>query len=264
MKRTFLKQLPLLVLVGGLVATVVSFAQTSSSAQTSTRNDTIPKKQKQVRDLDEALMEIDKGEIELNKAMREIDHEKIEREIREAMKGMDVDMAKMKEDLAKAMKDIDMQKINAEVQKELAGMQKELKEVDVEKIRKEVQASLASVDMEKVKAELGKVKEIDFSQMKKELEAIRPEIEKSLQAAKKDIEKARVEITAYKNLVNALEQDGLLKKGENYKVEYKNGELTVNGKKLSADQTKKYSEYLNGKDNFTIQQEDDDFSIHHK
>lgn len=265
MKRTFLlKSFPLLVLATGLVVTLVTSAQNSSGSKTSA-SDTIPtKKQKQVRDLDEALLELDKGEIELSKALREIDGEKIEREIREAMKNMDVDMAKMKEDIAKAMKEIDMQKINADVQKALAQAQKELKEIDLDKIQKEVQASLSKVDMEKIKAELEEVKKIDMEQMKKELAEIRPEIEKSLATAKKDIEKARKEITAYKNLVDALEKDGHLKKGGNYKIEYRNNELTVNGKKLSVEETKKYSEYLSGKENFTLQKDEDNLNIHHK
>lgn len=259
-----MKQLPILVLAGGLVVTVVSFAQTSSGSAKTSATDTIPKKQKQVRDLDDALIELDKSEVELSKALREIDSDKIEREIRQAMKSMDVDMTKMKEDIAKAMKEIDGAKINSEVQKALADVQKELKEVDGEKIKRDIEASLAKVDMDKIKAELEEVKKIDFTEMKKELANIRPEIEKSLAEAKKDIEKARKEITSYKNLVDELYRDGLLKKSENYKVEYKNDELTINGKKLPASETKKYSEHLNGKEPFTIQKDKDDFTIHHK
>jgi hypothetical protein len=83
-----------------------------------------------------------------------------------------------------------------------------------------------------------------------------------MKEAKKGIEKARVEITSFKNLVNALDKDGLLNKKENYKIEYKNNELTVNGKKLSADAIRKYSEFLTDKKDFTIQKEEDDFNIH--
>jgi citrate lyase gamma subunit len=265
MKRTLLlKSFPLLVMTAGLVVTFVTSAQNSAGSDKAPTTDTIPKKQKQLRDLDEALIELDKGEMELHKAMKEIDGEKIEKEIRAAMKNIEVDMAKMKVDIAKAIKEIDVQKINADVQKALAEMQIEVKGVDGEKIRKEVEASLSKVDMAKLKVELEEVKKIDMTEMKKELENIRPEIEKSLQEAKKEIEKARVEITSYKNLVDALDRDGLLKKTDNYTVEYKNNELTVNGKKLSADQAKKYNEFLTGKENFSIQKDKDDFNIHHK
>jgi hypothetical protein len=264
MERTFiLKKLPLLVIVSALVLTV-TFAQSNAGNNKTPGNDTVPTKQKKVRDLDEALLELDKGEEELRRAMKEIDTEKIEREVREAMKKMDVDMVKMKEDIARAMKEIDAAKISAELQKGLAEMQKGLKSVDAEKINKEVAASIEKIDMQKMKEEMQVMKEIDMEKMKKDMANIRPEIEKSLAAAKKDIEKARKEITSYKNLVNALDKDGLLKKDQNYKIEYKDNQLTVNGKKLSAAETQKYREYLSGKEKFTIQKEDDDFNIHNK
>lgn len=253
-KTTLLKTLPVLILGGALVFTAVSSAQTNSGNNRTGNTDTPPKKHKQIRDLDDALLELDRGEAEMMKAMKEFDSEKIGREIREAMKNMDVDMARAKEEIAKAMKEIDMQKISLDVQKAL-------KEVDAEKIKAQVQQALAQVDMKKVQVELDKVKDIDFSKMKVELENIRPEIEKSLQEAKKSIEKARIEITSYKQLVEALDKDGLLKKEQNYKIEYKNSELTVNGKKLSADEAKKYSQYLNDKKDFMLQKEDDNFNI---
>jgi hypothetical protein len=264
MERTFiLKKLPLLVIVSALVLTV-TFAQSNAGNNKTSGNDTVPTKQKKVRDLDEALIELDKGEEELKRAMKEIDTEMIEREIREAMKKMDVDMAKMKVDIAKAMKEIDAVKINADIQKGLADMQKELKGVDAEKIKKEVAASMEKIDMQKMKEEMQVMKEVDMEKMRKELENIRPGIEKSLEGAKKEIERARKEITSYKNLVDALDKDGLLKKDQDYKVEYRDNQLTVNGKKLSAAETKKYSEHLSGKEKFTIQKEDDDFNIHNK
>ncbi|MDB5205825.1 MAG: hypothetical protein JWR72_900 [Flavisolibacter sp.] len=289
MKKTFLlKKLPLLLLVSGLVVTV-AIAQTNPGNATRRATDTVPKKEKKVRDLDEALLELDRGELELSKAMKELDGEKLERDIRASLKGLDIDMAKMKEDVVKALKEIDMQKINADVQKALkdidfkklniemqqelakvdmakanADVQKVFKEIDGEKMKLQVQEALAQVDMKKIQLELDKVEKIDLSKMKKELENIRPEIEKSMKEAKKEIEKARAEITSYKNLVNALDKDGWLNKKGNYKIEYKNNELTVNGKKLSADAVKKYSEFLADKEDFTVQKEEDDFNINHK
>jgi hypothetical protein len=289
MKSTLLqKKLPLLLLISGLVVTV-AIAQTNSGSTSRNTTDTIPKKEKKVRDLDEALLELDRGEAELSKAMQEIDGEKLEREIRASLKGLDIDMAKMKEDIAKAMKEIDMQKINVDIQKTLkevdfqklnADLQKELakvdmakvkadvqmalKEIDGEKMKVQVEKALAQADMNKLQIELDKVKNIDVAAMKKELENIRPEIENSMKEARKDIEKARAQLTSYKKLVNALDKDGLLNKKGNYKIEYKNNELTVNGKQLSADALKKYVEYLTDKEDFTIQKEDDDFNINHK
>ncbi|HET7896882.1 MAG TPA: hypothetical protein VFL47_04415, partial [Flavisolibacter sp.] len=249
------KNLPLLILGSGLLLSV-AFAQTTRSHQKPVRTDTVPT-QKKIRDLDEALAEIDRGEIEMQKAMKEIDQEKLESEVRLAMKNMDKDMAKMKEDLAKAMKEIDMQKINLDVEKAM-------KDIDCEKLKQEVTASLSKVDMEKMKADLEKTKAIDLSKMKEELSQIQPQVEKAMKEAKVSIEKARQEITAYKNLVNALDKDGLLNKNEPYTIEYNNNELTVNGKKLSVEQTKKYSQFLSGKDKFTLQKDEDGLNITNK
>lgn len=250
------KKLPLLLLACGVVVTV-TVAQSNAGNQKHVITDTFPQKQKKIRDLDEALMEIDRGQIEMEKALREIDHEKIEKEIREAMKNMDIDMAKMREDMAKAMKEIDRQKISLEVQKAM-------QEIDAEKISREVKASLEKVDMEQVKvemekakAEMEKAKNIDLSKIKEELSRIQPEIEKAMKEAKVGMEMARKEITGYKNLVSALERDGLLKKGENYKISYKDKVLTVNGKALSADATKKYNEFIGDKKDFTLEKSEE-------
>jgi chromosome segregation ATPase len=254
------KKIPLLLIAVGVVVTV-TVAQSNSGTQKYAANDTIPPKQKKVRDLDDALAEIDRSEIELQRALKEFDREKMEKEIREAMKTMEIDMAKMKVDIEKAMKEIDAEKINLDVQKAL-------KEVESEKISKEIKESLAKVDMEKVKAEMEnakiemqKAKEIDMSKIKAELEKIGPQVEKAMKEANVSIEKAREEITSYKNLVDALDRDGLLNKNENYKIEYKDKELTVNGKRLTSDATQKYNTYLSDKDHFTLEKNDDGLNI---
>lgn len=245
------KKLTLLLLASGIVLTV-TFSQNNSGSPQPVAQDTIPTKQKKIIDLDEALAEIDQGEMDMQRALKEIDRDKLEAEIRKAMKNIDMD--KIKEDITRAMKDMDREKI-------MLDMQKCLKEIDCEKIKQEVNSSLAKVDMEKMKAELAKVKEIDFSKMKAELAAIQPQIEKAMKEAQVSIEATRKEITAYKNLVNALDKDGLLNKSEEYTIAYKNKELIVNGKKLPAETAKKYQEYLNDRNDFTLQKSEDGFHI---
>ncbi len=263
MKKLFSwKKIPLLALACGIVVTA-TVAQSNSGNQKQAATDTVPAKQKKIKDLDEALAEIDRGEIELQRAMREIDREKIEADVRKAMKNAEIDMTKAKAEMEKALKEIDLQKIELDVQKAL-------KEVDWEKVKKEVNESLSKVDMEQIKAELQaakmemeKVKTTDFKKMQKELAAIGPEVEKAMKEAKADIEKARKEMTSYRNLVNALDADGHLKKNESYTVAYKKGQLTINGKTLPADKAAKYDEYLAGKKNFTLKKDDNGINIDH-
>src|SRR5678815_5590711 len=72
--------------------------------------DTVPKTKtdKKIRDLDDALDEMDKAELKLNM-------EKVKAGIDKAMK--EVDAAKIKMEIDKAMKDVDMEKIKAEIEK---------------------------------------------------------------------------------------------------------------------------------------------------
>ncbi|MBB1283640.1 hypothetical protein HRH25_04570 [Flavisolibacter sp. BT320] len=253
------KKIPLLLIAMGVVA-AVAVAQSNAGTQQHATTDTIPKKQKKVRDLDEALAEIDRGELELQRALKDFDGEKMEKEIREAMKSMEIDMAKMKVDIEKAMKEIDSEKISLEIQKAM-------KDVDAEKISKEMKESLkvemqkVQTEMQRAKEEMQTVKEIDMSKMKTELEKIGPEVENAMKEAKVSIEKARKEITSYKNLVEALDRDGHLDKTKDYKIEYKNKELTVNGKKLSVEAVQKYNAYLSDKDGFTLEKDEDGLNI---
>lgn len=247
------KKFPLLILACGLLLTV-TFAQSNAVKQARSGSDTLPTKHKKVRNLDEAMADLDRSEIELKQAFREINQEKMEKEMREAMKRMEIDMSAVEVDIARAMKDIDMEKINLDVQKAMA-------EIDSEKLKAEVSEAMAKVDMQKIKAEIQKAKSIDFKKMKAEMEAIQPHMKKAMKEAQVGIAQARKEITLYKNLVAALEKDGLLKQDENFTVEYKNGELTINGKKLSAEAAGRYKKYLGNKEDFTLQKDDDGLEI---
>jgi hypothetical protein len=70
--------------------------------------------------------------------------------------------------------------------------------------------------------------------------------------AKKDIEKAKLEIANYRAFIRVLESDGLIKAGEPYKVELKDNVLYINGVQQSKEATEKYRKYYQGKTHFTI------------
>lgn len=261
MKRNILlKKVPLLLLASALVLTV-AYAQTTKGAGKTGGEDTVPAKQKKIRDLDDALLDLDRGEAEMQKALQEINGEKMEREMRAAMKNMEVDMTRMKAEIARAMKEIDVQKINVDVQKAMEEVQREAGRINGEKIKEQTAEALARLDAEKMRTEWQKANGADLDKLRMELNKIRPEMEKAMQQAKKDIEKARQEINSYKELVHALDKDGYLDKDAAYKVEYKAGELTVNGKKLPADAVRKYNEFLSGKREFTLHQGEDGLHI---
>jgi len=230
--------------------------------------DTIPKKEKKIRDLDDVLDE-------LNAVDFKIDMEKMQKELNESMKKLD--MKKIQLDMEKVMRDVDFEKIQKEMEQSMAKidfgniekeMAKAMKEFDAAKIQKEVQESMQKVEWDKMKVEFDKVKDIDMKKMQldmekmqAELSKIGPDIEKSLENAKVGIEKAKVEMKEYKEFVDGLEKDGLINKKEEYTIKHDNGELFINGKKVTDATYKKYKSFLDKRKKFTIEKSDDDFNI---
>jgi hypothetical protein len=229
--------------------------------------DTIPKKEKKIRDLDDVLDE-------LNAVDFKMDMEKMQKELNESMKKLD--MKKMQLDMEKAMRDVDFQKIQKEIEQSMKidfgnfekEMAKAMKEFDATKIQKEMQESMQKIEWDKMKIDFDKLKEIDMTKMQldmekmqAELSKIGPEIEKSLENAKVEIEKAKVEMKEYKEFVDGLEKDGLINKKEEYTIKHDNGELLINGKKASDATYKKYKPFLDKRKKFTIEKSDDDFNI---
>lgn len=271
-------------IAASMIISITAWNQSASPRQNDVR-DTIPKKsEKKIRDLDEAIEELERGSIQLEKEMSAKDWENIEKEINQSIKEIDfnkikvevdkalkeVDVAKIQAEVEKSLKDIDMQEINVQVEKAMkevnmvklqSDIEKSLKEVDVAKIKAEVDASIAKVDMENIRKEIERIKETDFEKIEIELRKIKPEIEKSMKEAKAGIEKAKTELKEYKTFVDGLEKDGLIDKKAPYSIEHKNGVLKINGKTQPADVYSKYRTFLEKHKDFTLKKDEDDFNI---
>ena len=120
MSKSFFKmQLPLMLVAGALTLTMIAwkedrFAQTKISTA-----DTVPKKEKKARNLDEALKELDKAQIELEHSIKEMpvpsfDNEKMKVEIEKALK--ELDSKKIQVQIDEAMKNFDPEKMKAQIQ----------------------------------------------------------------------------------------------------------------------------------------------------
>lgn len=282
MKRIFwLKQLPILLIVLALVITATAW-QGQPGKTTHTITDTIPDKNK-VKNIDDALEQLEKSKKELERTLQQkdwekemkealdkshLDAEKMKQQIDEAVK--QIETKKMQEQITKAMKEVDLEKMKVELQQNLEKVdmtqmkeqiESAMKQIDAAKIQADISSSIAKIDMEKIKLELDKVKEIDFKGIEENLKKMMPEIEKSMQNAKQSVEKAKKELLEHKAFIDGLDKDGLIDKDKNYTIEYKNGELTINGKKQSAEVVKKYNAYLKAKKDFTIKKDEDHFNI---
>jgi hypothetical protein len=279
-------------LVAGTLFTLIAWDQKQSPDQYQKQDftDTTPKKksdrEKKIRDLDDVIEELDavdmkidmekaqkemekamkewdgqKLKLEMEKAMKSVDFEKIQKEMKEVMAKLDIDMTKMQKEWQESMKEFDGEKMKLE-------MEKAMKEVDMGKIQKEIQEFMAKVDWEKMNKEMEEVKKVDWekiekemAKVKEEMEKIGPQVEKEMQKAKVEIEKAKAEMKEYKSFVDGLEKDGLIKKSEGYSIKHKDGELIINGKKVSNETCLKYRSFLEKHPKFDIKKTDDDFDL---
>jgi hypothetical protein len=210
--------------------------------------DTIPSKQKTRvtrqpgdRDLDYELRQLEKAKED----MKDVDWNDISEKMNNAFKG--IDMEKISKEIEKARVSVDFDKI----QQQIEGS---LKSIDFDKIQKEISESLneslSKVDMEKISKELDKAKievteELKKQDWKKELEEAKKfDFTEQMKNAGKEIEKATVEVKGYQEMIYAMESEGLLNTKEDYRIEYKAGELSINGVKQSQDITDKYKKYF--------------------
>lgn len=283
MKRKFWREsVPAVLTVTALVLTAAAWQGHPGKAER-TLTDTIPQRNKSIRSIDDALDQLDKSSKELQRTLeakdwdREMkealdkthfDAEKIKAQIDEAIKN--VDAKKIQDEVQRAIKDVDVEKIKTEWQQNLDNVDLQqmkeqietaLKQVDVQKIKADMNASLAKIDMEKIKLELDKMKDVDLKGMEDNLKKMRPDIEKSMQNAKESVERARKELLEHKAFIDGLDKDGLINKNDNYTIEYRNGELMINGKKQPAEVLKRYSGYLKDRRDFTIKKDEAGFNI---
>ena len=233
-----------------------------------TINDTVPKKEKKIRDLDDVIDE-------LNDVDLKVDMDKVQRELKESMKQLDAQ--KMQLDIQKAMRDVDFQKMQKQLEESMAKidfgkiekeMSEAMKQFDGEKLQKELQESMSKINFDKMQAEFDKFKDIDMKKlelnmekMKLEMDKIGPELERSMEKAKAGIEKAKEEMKEFKGFVDGLEKDGLINKKEEYTIKHDNGELFINGKKASDATYNKYRSFLEKHKTFRLEKSADDFDL---
>jgi len=107
---------------------------------------------------------------------------------------------------------------------------------------------------------MAKVK-LDMEKLKPELEKQLTNVKVELKKTKVDIEKSKAEVKEIKGFIDRLDKDGLINKNETYSIKYKDGELIINGKKVSGEIYSKYRDFLQKHKKFSIEKSADDFDI---
>lgn len=221
--------------------------------------DTTPQKKntgrdKTVRNLDEALEGLENMNIDID-----ADLKKAMMDVELALK--DINFDKIKVDIEKAMKEVDFDKIKIDVDKALA-------QIDFDKMKKDIELSVASIDWDKMKKDMEDVKKIDMDKLEKEMKKVeaelkdmKPRIEAELQKAKVEVEKAKEGLQDFKTFLDALDKEGLISKNGSYSIRHDDGELIINGKKVSDAVYARYRAFLEKQKDFSITKDKDDFDI---
>ena len=227
------------------------------------------------KELDKELNQLDKDMENLDDRLEDINWGKIDREVEKALEKLntemghhELDMEKMEKDVEASLKNIDFEKIEKETKE---AVQQARENIDFNKIDENIQRSLEEVkktlNSESFRKSLDAAKNIDMTKIKEELSHARVEMEKNkvdmkdvMSKAKEGIKKAKEELKGYQQMLDEMDNEGLIDTNEDYSVELKNGDLYINDQKQSRDVVDKYRKYFE-KDNTRIYKKNGRFNI---
>lgn len=197
-------------------------------------------------EIDIAMKELDRAMLEINKNLK-IDFSKIDKGLKAAMNEIkNMDFEKVGREVESALKKVDWDKTSGEINKAMKEVDIKIKEIDLKHIENEL--ARAKIDIEKAKISA-----------KTDREMIKRSIEKGLAGANIAIQKAKKELGLMKEFTETLEKDGLINRKKEYQIEIKNGEMIINGTKQSKEINDKYRKYFKN-ENYTINSDGEDIS----
>jgi len=248
--------------------------------------DTVPtgKKSKEAskeykKDLDKEIDELDRATHNLRN-MPHIDFNRIQAEIEASMKEVNEQLAKHKMDKVKLQKEInetlaqvDIEKIQADLKASLKDLdQLDGNKIDSEKLRNEIEKSLEEIktriNPEEIRKSVEKaIDKVDMEKVKQEVEKATEEIKKNkvtvkldMEMMRKEIENSRNEVKGFQEMIYEMEKEGLINTKNDYSIEYKQGEIYINGNKQSGQVNNKYRSFFK-KDGVTIRKEKGEMNI---
>ena len=214
-------------------------------------------------------VDMEKMQKELNASLSNLNSEKMQAELNRSLKNLDkLDIEKLQKELKESLSNIN----DDEFRLELKNSLKEFDKIDMEKMKKEIEEALSEVEVNVNAEEINRkvqesLRKVDMGKIKVDMEKVRDEMEKNKMDLKldmdemhKDLEKAKKELKGYQEMVYEMEKDGLLKTNEDYIIEYKQGVISIDGKKQPDSVTNKYKKYFS-KDGITIRKENGEMNI---
>ncbi|NML20787.1 hypothetical protein HHL16_07870 [Pseudoflavitalea sp. G-6-1-2] len=204
---------------------------------------------------------------------RDLDREldKLETASENVRKLSSKDWTERQEELRKTLKNIDYEK-------NFAQAEAALKAVDFEKIQRSIESAFEAGntasklskeqraeirrEIEKARKEFDRDRKQQQEQLKRDLERARKDVEaatkkatelekfdfkKTFEDAEEHIEKAKVELKGYQEMIYDMEAAGLLSTKGDYTISFNNGTLTITDKEQPKSIADKYSKYFKDK-----------------
>ncbi len=245
------------------------------------QRDTLPEKEREDKtiitgSIDKTIEEVNKARENLEKQMENKDWEKWHRELESSLEKLNTE--NVQEQVAKALKEIEFQKIQLQAQSALKKIDVEKMQRDIQRAQSELANSLESKKineslqraMEESKRAMSDLKAVDMEQLQLQLEKTREQLlenqgsmkenldraresmqenlkkdfKKELENARAGIDRAEKELHDYKDMLDEMDKDGLIHAKDAYRIEYKKGDLFINGNKQPDTVTNKYRHYF--------------------
>ena len=214
--------------------------------------DTVPSKEEEEDDdrgwsfnfktgeLDKAIGDMEREIIKAKTEFKNKDWKRIDEELKRAMQELEkVDMSKIRKDLELSLSKVNLDKMEAELRQSL----KTLEEVELPKMKQELHENL-SKQLAETERQLQHSKQELLMQQERMKGDIGKKLEETMKNLDKSLEGAKAQLKEFKTMTTEMEKDGLIKKGENAEIKYKDGELYINGKKQPKEITDKYKHYF--------------------
>jgi len=187
----------------------------------------------------------------LDRAMRKLD---------EALKNVEVNLDQIDWDHIQHQIDVSLEKANEEIKTH----------IDMDDIQKQVDQALNSIDMKKIQRETDRALQhaannIDFKKINDEINRALNNMKTELNSDQfridmRDAEKADNESDDYRDLLDGMENDGLISENGDFHIAHKDGELYINDQKQPKEVVDKYKKYFK-QDNIRISRNNGRFNV---
>jgi len=159
------------------------------------------------------------------------------------LKDLDVNIDKtIEESLAK----VDFDQIGKQVEQSLNNINWNEIQMNVDNSIKQAQEHMKEINFDKINDEMKELQEkFQSEEFKKQFDSdkLQKQIDEAMDKANEGIQKAKNELQQFREFTSELEKDGLIDKKKGYEIEWKNGNLYINGVQQSQQVTNKYKKY---------------------